>query len=64
MNDCQTQAEWDKMAAAYEEFTAGEDSYSNRIEWPCIQKMLPALQDKDIIDLGCGSGRFTFLLEK
>ncbi|MEA4919894.1 MAG: class I SAM-dependent methyltransferase [Clostridiaceae bacterium] len=61
MNDIEHN--WDKMAQAYEEFTAGENSYSYKIEWPCIQKMLPDLNGKNIIDLGCGTGRFTFWLE-
>jgi len=55
---------WDDMAKAYEDFTEGEDSYSNTIEWPCIQKMLPQLKNKRILDLGCGTGRFSFLFEK
>lgn len=55
---------WNVMAMAYENFTDKADSYSYSIEWPCIQKMLPDLKDKSILDLGCGSGRFTYLLEK
>ncbi|MDD6793931.1 MAG: class I SAM-dependent methyltransferase [Clostridiaceae bacterium] len=55
---------WDEMARAYEEFTEGENSYSYVIEWTCIKKMLPVLNNKDILELGCGSGRFTFLLEE
>lgn len=61
MNDIEHN--WDKMAKAYEEFTSGENSYSYMIEWPCIQKMLPDLRGKSIMDLGCGTGRFTFWLE-
>jgi 2-polyprenyl-3-methyl-5-hydroxy-6-metoxy-1,4-benzoquinol methylase len=60
----ETEENWDMMAEAYEHFTSGDDSYSYRIEWPCIQKMLPILEGKSIIDLGCGTGRFTFWLEK
>ena len=59
----ETERNWDRMAAAYEDFTSGEDSYSSTIEWPCIKGMLPNLRGKRVIDLGCGTGRFTFLLE-
>lgn len=55
---------WDIMVNAYEQFTGSEDSYSYKIEWPCIHSMLPDLKGKSVIGLGCGTGRFTFLLEK
>jgi ubiquinone/menaquinone biosynthesis C-methylase UbiE len=55
---------WDDMAKAYEDFTQKDDSYSYAIEWPCIQKMLPRLNNKRILDLGCGTGRFSFLFEE
>lgn len=55
---------WDEMSKAYEDFTEKDDSYSYVIEWPCIQKMLPPLKNKRILDLGCGTGRFSFLFEK
>lgn len=55
---------WDEMSTAYEYFTEDDDSYSDTIEWPCIQKMLPQLNNKRILDLGCGTGRFSFLFEK
>ena len=55
---------WDEMSKAYEDFTEDEDSYSYTIEWPCTKRMLPSLQQKKILDLGCGTGRFDFLFEK
>lgn len=51
------------MAEAYELFNNSEDSYSYNIEWPCIKRLLPELGKKTIVDLGCGTGIFTFLLE-
>lgn len=55
---------WNKMAKAYDAFTSGKNSYRDTIEWPCIQSMLPDIKGKSVIDLGCGSGRYTFLLEE
>lgn len=56
--------DWNSMAQAYEEFNYAEDSYSYNIEWPCIRKLLPDLKGKTVVDLGCGTGIFTFLLEQ
>lgn len=55
---------WNKMVSSYEGFTNSPNSYSNRIEWPAIKRILPDLKNKNIIDLGCGTGRFTFLFEQ
>ncbi|QOR35007.1 class I SAM-dependent methyltransferase [Clostridium sp. 'deep sea'] len=54
---------WNSMVDAYEQFTNKPSSYSLAIEWPSIKQLLPNIQNKKILDLGCGSGRFSFLLE-
>lgn len=56
--------DWNSMAEAYELFNNSKDSYSYHIEWPCIKRLLPELEKKTIVDLGCGTGIFTFLLER
>lgn len=56
--------DWNSMARAYEEFNNTQDSYSYSIEWQCIRNLLPDLKGKSVVDLGCGTGIFTFLLEQ
>lgn len=56
--------DWNNTAIAYELFNNASDSYSYNIEWKCIKDMLPELNGKSVLDLGCGTGIFTFLLEQ
>jgi len=62
-NNDSIKKDWNSMAEAYETFNNSEDSYSYNIEWPCVKQLLPELGKKTVVDLGCGTGIFTFLLE-
>lgn len=64
MNKNEIKNSWNKMSMAYENFTNSPNSYSNMIEWLAIKKLAPDLENKVIIDLGCGTGRFSFLFEQ
>lgn len=63
MDSLDIKENWNRMANEYELFTSHEESYSNLIEWKAIRSILPDLRDKNVIDLGCGTGRFSFLFE-
>ena len=56
--------DWDRSAEIYDAFNDAPDSYSRSIEWPCIRKLLPELRGRSALDIGCGTGIFTFLLEQ
>ena len=56
--------DWNSMAEAYEQFNNAPDSYSFNIEWPCIRELLPDIRGREVLDVGCGTGIFTFLLEE
>jgi len=58
------ESNWNDMAKAYEDFTENPQSYSYKIEWPCIKNMLPHMENKNILDLGGGTGRFASLLSE
>ncbi len=50
------------MAEAYEPFNNDPDSYSFNIEWPCIRELLPDIRGRKVLDIGCGTGIYMFLL--
>lgn len=40
----------------YKKIREGEHNYNNLIEQPAIKSLLPSIQNKKIVDLGCGYG--------
>ena len=58
------QHNWSKMAVAYENYTSAPTSYGNTIEIPAVKSLLPDLKNRSILDLGCGSGRYSFIFEE
>ncbi|WP_261396995.1 class I SAM-dependent methyltransferase [Photobacterium rosenbergii] len=52
------------FASEYDEVIQ-DNIYNAHLERPTLQAMLPALNDNDVLDLGCGSGVYAqFLLEQ
>lgn len=44
--------------ASYKALRQNNDGFNDMIEQPAIRSLLPALQGKDILDIGCGFGDF------
>ena len=55
---------WNTMALAYDSFIDHPLSFSKGIEMPAVLSLVPSLSQADVLDLGCGSGRFAFEFEK
>lgn len=55
-----TKDNWESMAKRYHAFISDPLGYSRGIEMPAVLSVLPALNGKRVLDLGCGSGRFAF----
>jgi SAM-dependent methyltransferase len=52
----------ERMAQAYDEFTSDPYSFASLIERPALEALLGDLSGKLVIDLGCGTGRYSLLL--
>ena len=57
------ESNWNEMADDYDGFTSPEGTYSNAIEWAHIRRILPQIEGARVLDIGCGSGRFTRYFE-
>lgn len=55
---------WEKMAEAYDRFVSPDDSFSNAIELPCLMSLMGDVKGKQVLEVGCGTGRLAFALEK
>lgn len=44
--------------AAYSQFRRSREGLDGVAEWPAMRAMLPAMQGRDVVDLGCGFGWF------
>lgn len=50
---------------SYQELRANPANYNDLLEQPALRRLLPALQGKDVLDLGCGAGgTCRYLLER
>jgi len=57
--------DYDSIAERYIEHTERPDSWNNLYERPFMITRFPELKDKNVLDLGCGSGFYTgYALEK
>jgi SAM-dependent methyltransferase len=44
--------------AGYRRLARSEDGLAGAPEWPAVRSLLPDLQGRDVVDLGCGYGAF------
>jgi SAM-dependent methyltransferase len=59
MKDISETTSYDSIAEIYIAHTERQESWNNLYERPYMISQFPSLKDKNILDLGCGSGFYT-----
>jgi len=50
---------WNACGEAFDRFTSADDSYSDNIERPAVEKVIGDIAGSRVLELGCGSGPFS-----
>jgi ubiquinone/menaquinone biosynthesis C-methylase UbiE len=50
---------WNACGQAFDRFTTADDSFSDNIERPAIERLTTAVTGARVLDLGCGSGPYS-----
>jgi len=53
---------WNACGNAFDRYTSAEDSFSENIERPVIERLLGEIDGQKILDLGCGAGPYSCIL--
>jgi ubiquinone/menaquinone biosynthesis C-methylase UbiE len=53
---------WNACGEAFDRYTSTEDSFSDNIERPAIERLIGEIQGRRALDLGCGSGAYSHWL--
>jgi ubiquinone/menaquinone biosynthesis C-methylase UbiE len=53
---------WEAAADWYDSYLSAPDTYQAQVIWPNVKRLLSPIREKDIVDIGCGSGYFSRLL--
>ena len=50
---------WNACGEAFDRFTTADDSYSDNIERPAVEKVIGDITGSKVLELGCGSGPYS-----